>query len=123
MTPTNPFFKDEIFYLNLEQYLTYNDIDKEEVEEYESDYTLQVEDTILEPAITIDKNDIERIIGGLCDWNEERLPEDYDKTFEKLTKAFTESFDMEKFNQLSPKLWYPNGKKITITKQDLIDSF
>lgn len=39
---------------------------------------------------------------------------------ESIHQAIDECFDVEKFNSLVPKLYYPSGFA-TITKQDLLD--
>lgn len=72
----------------------------------------------LEPIITVTAENL--VDCTECLW-EDRLSESADEV-EKILKVFKENIDFEKLNAAMPKLWYPNGKKIKITYEQLKES-
>lgn len=121
------FFYDDRFCSDMSDLLLHLDMndDKEVIEALPDDYTIKVELSDLEPIIKDDANEIaEWVEDKAIQANEDRFSEDNcDKESEKIKEAFKQSFDIEKFNSLLPKLYYPNNKFATITKQDLLNAF
>ena len=116
------FFWNEYFCSDIEDFLRHADLEEDEdIKALPSDACWTVEMTTLELVIKIDDRDFNRIVGDIVDGKIERLPEDCDDVCASIEKAFKESIDLVKLNELMPKLYYPNGTKEKITKQDLLD--
>ena len=116
------FFIDDSFYSEVEDYLIDYELEKEDVEKLPDDWELDVNESELQPIFTLSQEFITEAILDRTDSFDERFPEDSDRVFEDIKKAIKQSIDLDKLNELLPKLWYPNGKKATITKQDLLDA-
>lgn len=91
----------------------------EMVKALDNDWSIRVQTSKLEPMFQL--SDIadyafDRIFSKF----EERFPYESDEQDEDICQALNDSFDVEKFNSLVPKLYYPDGWA-TITKQDLLD--
>lgn len=116
------FFDDDRFYSNLEDYISdvfdWGDGDGSDmVKNLPKNWSVKVELSDLEPMFPVNSD-------GLCDLYgeayEDRGSEDGDE-YERVKEAFDQCIDFEKLNSMIPKLYYPNNKYETITKQDLLD--
>lgn len=124
---TEVFCIDERFYFGVEQYS--EDFSEEEIKELPDDYKKKVDSCTLEKIFVVngDKkydNIIDSCISQITDSNEDRLPEDSDRVFAQIEKAFRDAIDdavISKINEALPSLWYPNGNYYFITKADLMD--
>lgn len=105
----------EYFFSDLGELMDYLDIN-EELEGIDDDWKIEVKECQLEPIMTLSTDWImERV-------NEERFSEEgADNQCARIEKVLDESIDYSKINEMMPQLWYPTAKKITFTKQDLID--
>jgi hypothetical protein len=110
------FFTGETFCTDLESLMYLLDIDEDKINSLPDDWTYKVEEADLEPMYKLDADSISDL---LCSAHNDRYDEDGTQ-YDKVTKALQETVDFEKLNSMIPKLWYPNSKFITITKQDLI---
>ncbi len=117
------FFIDENFYSDISDYVADLDLNDEDITALPDDYTKKIQLATLEPLFTPDKNFFENIATEICQWEEERFPEeDHDeRIFKGLVAALKNSFDKERFIKELPKLYYPNGKFDVLTKKDLVD--
>ena len=116
------FFIEDKFFSDLSDLMDDRDINEDELSQLKDDWHEDAEGTTLEPIITIDDKFITDLVDDyIYDANIERFPEDCDKSLSGIKKAIKEAIDIEKLKELMPKLYYPNGAKIKITKQDLID--
>lgn len=115
------FFVDDKFYSDFNEFLIDIEVEEDEINELDEDWTQEIELTTLEPILKIDEKYLNNIVEEITDWEVERFPEDGDKVIDKIKEAFIKSFDQNKLNELMPKLYYPNGKKVTLTKKDLLD--
>ena len=97
------------------------DLEEEDINTLEDDWVETIEMTTLEKIFTVDKKSFDNIMEDLYETNIERFPEESDSIEAKIKKAFNESIDIDKFNNLLPSLYYPNGIKEVITKQDLLE--
>lgn len=111
------FFIDDKFYSNVEELL--DDLEIETIDEIPKNFGEKAESASLEP---ISKGlDIDKICEYIFDYCSDRMPEDYDETFEaKINNAIKESIDIEKLHALMPKLWFGNDEFFAIIKSDLI---
>jgi hypothetical protein len=114
------FFIEENFYSDLGEYID-SFYGEDAVLALSDTWYQNAEEADLEPVLKMDDNYLEHLIDNIYDDEIERFPEEPDDTIKKLNKAFMESFDFEKFNKLCPKMYYPNGKRFTITKKDLLE--
>jgi len=114
------FFIDENFYSEVEDYLIDLELEKEDVEKLPDDYQVKVNEAELQPIFVLKEQWIVDAICEQTDHFEERFPEESDKVFEQIKTAIRKSIDVNKLNELLPKLYYPNGKKGILTKQDLL---
>lgn len=115
------FFIEDRFYNDLGDYLDECDIDEENVNGLEETWSVEVEGSNLEKIFTLTDDYVaDCVIEGTDRW-EDRFPEDPEKTFEKIKKALKAGLDIKKINESLPSLYYPNGKKYTISKSDIID--
>lgn len=109
------FFVNDNFFSDLDEYISYQDID---VEELEDSWEVTAWESDLE-TIT-DGFDIDIIIEHiLFDIYPERLPDNED-TVKRAEEAIRQSFDLEKMKSLMPKLCYESNRRFKITKKDLL---
>lgn len=119
------FFIDENFYEDLADYIekTFGD-DKEAIEDlddnFEEDCREGVEQSIFPISITT-----EWIIDTIVEIYDRRFPEESDELYSKIKKLLEANIivNTEAIEKALPKLFYPYGKRFTITKQDLLDSY
>ena len=115
------FFIEDRFYSDLDDYI--NDCFPEDgaVEGLEDDWSIQVQESKLEPMFQLTKKEVAHVINQhIGDKYEDRFNPDDDGTDDEITEALAKCFDAKKFNSLVPKLYYPTAYT-TITKQDLLD--
>jgi len=115
------FFCNDNFYHDLESFID-RVVDNEECEikDLPEDWHDQIEETTLEKTF---KMDIEFAVNAIllqCDKWSDRLPEESKDTDEQIATAIRSSIDIPKLNCMIPSLYYPNGEKTVITKEDLI---
>jgi len=82
------------------------------------DWSITVTEARLEKIFEINKD---TLIEYIRDKWEERFPEETDRLDKEIEDVISQNIDFEKINQGLPSLYYSSGKKVTITKQDLID--
>jgi uncharacterized protein YutE (UPF0331/DUF86 family) len=114
-------FKEEIFFCDLSDVMDYYDIDEDEFEELDDDWKIELQTSTLEPMFQLTEQVVIDAILQHTDTWEDRFPEDDDSILNKLEIAVKSGIDINKINEAIPKLYYPNGGKIIVTKQDLID--
>jgi hypothetical protein len=81
------------------------------------DWTYKVECADLEPMYQLDADTIADLLLSNYD---DRYSEDAPQ-HGKVIIALNDSVDFKRLNAAIPKLWYPNGKFITIAKLDLVE--
>jgi len=93
-----------------------------DVEALEDDWSIRVQESKLEPMFQLTKPEVAHIVGQyIWDTHDDRFnPDDDGRLDDEIKESIKECFDVEKFNSLVPKLYYPAGYA-TITKQDLLD--
>lgn len=115
------FFIEDRFYTELSDLIDEMDLDDEMVQNLPDDWSIEVEDSNLEKMFVFkERFVIDSIVERTDQW-EDRFPEEPDRVNEKIEKAIKAGIDIDKINELLPSLYYPNGKKYTITKKDLIE--
>ena len=92
------------------------DLDVESLEEGD---IIECEDCSLEPIMQLDAD---KLLDCTESYWEERTSENGDE-YEKILKVFEDNLDFEKLNSLLPKLWYPNGKEIIFTYEQIIEEY
>ena len=112
------FFYDDRFCSDISELMDVFDIDDENLAELEDDWKVRVELTDLEPIFKVDADILCQL---LADANEDRLSEDFEQE-EEIKKALKSCIDFDKLQAILPKMYYPNNKFVTITKQDLINN-
>jgi len=80
--------------------------------------TITVEDCDLEPIGVLS---VDLLTELLMDKWEDRQSED-GLEYDKIEKVIKENIDFDKINELLPKLYYPNGKEITFTYEQLMEA-
>lgn len=110
------FFIDENFYEDLDDYCEQKDYDIWNIEDLPYDYTENCQYATLE--VSIETVDLDSLALLIIDDNDHRLGED-DSFHDEIKKAFKECFDKDLFLSKVPKLYYPNGQKFVLTKQDI----
>jgi hypothetical protein len=115
------FFWNEYFCTDIDHLLMHLEIEEEDFSELEDDYMIECEATTLEKMFVIKKDFAVKAIVNQTDTWEDRFPEDSDDLFDKIEKAIGDAIDIDKLNEGLPSLYYPNGVKFLITKQDLIN--
>jgi len=111
----NIFFNDQ-FYSDFNDLCEHNEWDKDEIESFPEDFTIEVYECTLEP--------IEQISSA---WITERMDEERfselrcDEETTAICKILDEHIDFDKINSLIPKLYYPKTKKTIVTKQQLLE--
>lgn len=133
MIPNSFIYNDSYFFDGIDELIEHldnyedafdneNDNLKEAIKNLDDDWSVDCEETTLEPIFVLTK---EKLVDAINDhiYNhfEDRFPEDSDSTDKEISEAIKQSIDIEKLNSLLPKLYYPNGKKFTITKADLLE--
>lgn len=109
------FFYDNEYCDSIED-LIYKIVDDEdEIYELDDDFELKCYEAKLEKMEEIDEYWITQRM------DEDRFPEDDERTMDRLLKLFKDNINFEKINEGMPELWYETGKTFIITKQDLID--
>ena len=109
------FFIEDEFFSTLEDLVEYTQV---EVDELDDNWSIKVELSDLEPIFNIDAKNLCQMLG---DCNEDRLT-DYEEEEQKVLNALKESIDFDKLRGLLPKYYYPNGKFVTLTKQDFLET-
>ncbi len=110
------FIVEDKFYRDLEE--LFHDLDYDEENPPSDDWALKVELSDLEPIFNIDAEKLCQMLG---DCNEDRLT-DNEEEEQKVLNALKESIDFDKLRGLLPKYYYPNGKFVTLTKQDFLET-
>ena len=118
---SSPFFIDDKFYSDLEDYITDLEIDGDELND--DFYPVQIRLTRLEPMFQTNIKFIKESIIQRTDTWKERFPEESDREFKEIEEAIEKSFDIDLFNSLIPKLYYPTDEIDYITKQDVLDYY
>ena len=106
-------YYNENFYHELSDLVADIDLDMLKVGD-----TITVEDCDLEP---IGKLSVDLLTELLMDKWEDRQSEDR-LEYDKVEKVIKENIDFDKINALLPELWYPNGKEITFTYEQLMEA-
>ena len=117
------FFIDDTFYADIENYLMYNDLTIEDIQELPEDYTLEVEETTLEQMFQFEIEGIKNAVMEMTNRWEDRFPSDSARVEQKIRNAIFKSVDLGKLNSMIPSLYYPNGKKIKVNKHVLLAAF
>lgn len=120
------FFYGDKFHLDMSTLIEDLDLDSfddenKEIEALPDDWEIVVEETTIEKMFTMTEAFVVNAIVEETDMWEDRFPEESDDIFDKIKNAIKQSIDIEKLNSLLPELYYANGKKTKITKQDLLD--
>ena len=109
------FFADETFCTDLESLMFLLGIGEDI--DLPDDWTYKVECAELESMYQLDADKIADLLLSNYD---DRYSEDAPQ-HDKVIIALNDSVDFKRLNAAIPKLWYPNGKFITITKLDLVE--
>ena len=118
---SNPFFVEDQFHTDLSDWMMDNDIEElDDVNQFEEDWTQEIHPCSLQKMFDVDERDIEQLVDDLIDMNEDRIGENDNK--DEIMAALKAGIDLEKINAAMPNLWYPDGSKDFITKQDLLDA-
>lgn len=116
------FFLEDCFYGDLDDFI--NDLFPEngDIDALPDDWSIRVQESKLEPMFQLTEDHVKDVLTNyLDDQFDDRFPlDDNDRCFDEIALAIDECFDVNKFNSLVPKLYYPDGYE-TITKQDLLD--
>lgn len=105
------FFDNPIDYLIEELEWT-----EEDLLEMPDDYILTAKECDIEPVFQISEDwIIDRV-------NEERWSED-GREMDKVIASLKKNINFEAINSDMPKLWYPSRRKISWTKQELLDAW
>lgn len=115
------FFYDDIFCQDLDDLIQELELNDETINDLSDDWKIVVEATTLQPIFQFKKEFIVNCIVNNTDVWEDRFPVNSDNTFKQIEKAIEQGIDLEQINEQLPRLYYPNGKKFEITKQDLLD--
>lgn len=116
------FFYNDKFYGDLDDLISDLDLGNDgAIALLEETWKIEVEDSKLEKIFKLEEKFVINAVLEQTDTWEERFPEDSDHTFEQIKKAIKGSIDIDKLNSLLPELYYLNGEKFEITKQDLLN--
>ena len=122
-TQIPPFFVDDKFFAEVEDYLLETEWTDDEIRNLPDDWSIEIGLASKEPVckLDIDKFINEYIVDQLC---EETLPEDPDDTIKQIEKCVKENIDFTKLNESLPRLWYLNerAKDGVLTKKDLMEA-
>ncbi len=113
------FFIEDRFYSDLDDYINDCFPENGDVDALHDDWSIRVQESKLEPMFQL-KDIADYAFDRIFDSFEERFNYESDEQDEDICKALNECFDVEKFNSLVPKLYYPTTFT-TITKQDILD--
>ena len=115
------FYHNDNFYYDLESFIDrVEDNEGCDIKDLPEDWHDQIEETTLEKVFKMDiEFVVDAIMEGTYKWSD-RLPEDSESTDKQIARAIRSSIDIPKLNSLLPSLYYPNGEKTVITKEDLI---
>lgn len=111
------FFYNNDFYNELSDLCNYMNWDEEEINSFEDDFKLEVNQSRLEPMFKIDS-----------EWITERIPEhrfseqDGDSEVTKIMKILDNNIDFNKINSLIPKAYYSTRIKHYFSKKDLLEA-
>ncbi|HWY09702.1 MAG TPA: hypothetical protein VN026_00180 [Bacteroidia bacterium] len=114
MENTENFLYNDEFYTDLDQLIDYVEDNECKIEDLEDDWEIEVELTAKEGIVKLDAKWITDKI------DDERLSEDGDE-IERATKILNKYVDFNLINELMPKLFYPSGEKVVLTKEDLLE--
>ncbi|MEA4975420.1 MAG: hypothetical protein VB046_06760 [Paludibacter sp.] len=107
------YYYNDDFYSEIEEIIEDLDLDK-----MKEDETIRVENSTLEPIVTLSAELIaESLDDYLCDRYSELYAEEECK---EIIKALNDNIDFNKLNSQLPKLYYPNNTFKVLTKSDLI---
>lgn len=112
------FIYNDNFYSDLGELIDYLELEPEAMQE---DWVIECEKTTLEKIFVMDKKWITDTITSNTDRWEDRFPEESDEVFKRIEKAINDAIDIDKLNIALPSLYYPNGAKFHITKEDIKD--
>lgn len=120
--PDQPFCIDDVFYSDITSFILDNYFEeKEAIDELPDDWVQKIQYCNSEKVFVFKEGDIEDIAERLLDMYDDRRSESGDE-LDDITKALIAGIDFAKVNELMPELYYPNGEKDIITKQDLLES-
>lgn len=116
------FFLEDSFYSDLDDLINDQFPENGDIDALPDDWSIRVQESKLEPMFQLNEDHIKDVlINYFDDQFDDRFPlDDNDRCFDEVATAIDECFDVEKFNSLVPKLYYPTAFT-TITKQDLLD--
>ena len=109
----NIYINDE-FYGELDDFIEFLE-EEQDIEDLDDDYSVIAFETELRPIVTFTP-----------DWITDRIDDEefsengQDMEIEKIQKALSECVDFKRLNSMIPKLHYPFGNRIIITKADLL---
>ena len=109
------FFYDDVFCSDLYDFISRFDFDS--YNDVPDDFKEEVALSKLQPIIK--DLDIDSIVEGLFEDNQDRFSEDYDIEEAEIKQALRQSIDFEKFKELCPKLHYVTKETAHILKKDL----
>lgn len=119
--PTKNFCVDHWFFKRLNDFLM-SQLDMDnlcEIQYLSDEWSCEFQLTSKKPVFQLTFKELKEWLSRKCGYD--RWPKDLGN--EIIDEALKQSIDIDKLNALIPKLWYPNGKFVTVTKQDLIDHF
>lgn len=93
------------------------EIEDKDIEDFSDDYTLEVECCDLEPIFQLNSENLYEL---LLNTFEERSSDSGDE-WDKVEDILKKHIDFEALNNDIPKLWFPNGKTETYSKNQLIE--
>lgn len=110
-------FIDEINTEFIDRILGFSNISEiSEIQNLSDDFQIKLTGADIEPVFVFSEN---YIIEGIDD---ERFPEDSEKTVEKIRKVLSDNIDFKKINELMPTLYYGNStRKFYLTKKELLN--
>ena len=114
-------FYDDVFFSDLSEVMDYFDIDEDELHQLEDDWSVELEGSKEEHLFQLTEDFVIDAIMEKTEHWEDRFPEESDRTTKELRGSIKSGIDINKINQAIPKLFYPNGKKVIVTKQEIID--
>ena len=116
------FFIEDKFYGDLDDLINDWFPENGDVDELPDDWSIRAQESKLEPVFQLTESEVTNVINQyIGSMHEDRFsPDDDGRLDDEITDAIEECFDIEKFNSLIPKLYYPAGFT-TITKQNLLD--
>lgn len=113
------FFYNEIFHSDLGELIDYLDYDEDNLPD--DGTVIKIELSKLEKVITVTDDFIVDAVLRATDQFDDRFPEDSEDVMEQIGDAIKKVIDIDRLNGLLPELYYPSGKFIEVTKQDILD--